>query len=146
MLHLPINLTVQILEVSRAASAASHWQKAKSVWCNLEWLVKEFQALATDSLGVVTLTFHLDAVATSKFPMLCPTSHAEPFVFKFVAQSLLPLFGLHVERFLGQEALAKRAWKAILDPGETMKAVSGHGLVVFEKCGTPGMEISRGNY
>lgn len=66
--------------------------------------------------------------------------------YKFVPQGLLPLLSLHVESSHGQEALTKSAWKAVLDPEETIKAVSGLEVLVFEKCGTPDMEISRGHY
>ena len=61
-------------------------------------------------------------------------------------KGLLPLLSLHVESSHGQEALTKSAWKAVLDPEKTIKSVSDLELLVFEKCGTPGMEISRGYY
>lgn len=113
---------------------------------NTLWLVEKFKALAADNLVVIGLIIHFNAVAASKLPMLYATFHTEPGVTESVAQSPLPLFSSHVEMFLGQEVLAKSAWKAVLDPQETIEAVSGLELLVFEKRDAPGMKIIRRNY
>lgn len=68
------------------------------------------------------------------FPRLIP-----PIIYSHpVARSLFSLPGVHVGLLLGWEALTKGTWKAVLDPEETMKVVSGLNLRVCEKCGTPG--------
>lgn len=61
---------------------------------------------------------------------------------KFSAQSLLPLSCLHM-KFSG---IDKECMKAVLEHEETIKAVTGLELLVFEKRIIPGMYVSRANY
>lgn len=74
--------TSVMVEASGASTAAPPCQKARCVKDNLGtlWLVEELQALAADNLVVISLITHFDAVATSKAPMLYPTTHTQAFV------------------------------------------------------------------